>query len=374
MRPVAQATVTPLASIFGSGFLVVVPVLASAVGPYSVGAIAGVLLLAYGVGGVIRHNITIVEPALRDDPPRAAVVLERASAVALVFAYVLSVCLYLHILAAFALRAFDADSAVNKSVLVTGAVATIVILGVVGGTKRLEALEKYALAITLAIAALLLLAFAYFDIRAAGSTPGLVFVDVPNREPFEALRVVAGTLIVVQGFETTRYLGNRYDAEVRVRASRWSQWISAGVYIAFVALAMPLVPGLHGEYDADSLFDLTLLASALLPIPLVVAAAVSQFSAAVADAVAAAGGIEEVSGGRLKRRWAYIGIGAAAIVLAWSGDTLTIIAWASRAFALYYLLQCFVALTVCPFARRKVWISVVAVALLFVTIFAEPAG
>lgn len=374
MREVTQATVTPLASIFGSGFLVVVPVLASAVGPYSVVAMIAVLGLAYGVGEVIRHNITIIEPALGRDPPRSAILLEQASTYALIFAYVLSVCLYLHILAAFALKPFGADSAFNKSVLVTVVTSAIVWMGIAGGLRALESLEKYALLVTLAIVALLLTGFARYDVLAATSPEGLPWLAVPERTPWSSLRIVAGTLIVVQGFETTRYLGHSYDAETRVRASRWSQIVAAVVYVAFVALALPLVPSLMGNYDANSLFDLSMTASALLPLPLVIAAAMSQFSAAVADTVAAAGSTEEVTGGRFGTRWAYAGVGAGAIALAWTGDTLEVIAWASRAFAFYYLLQCLVALTICPVARRKIWISVVVGALAFVTIFAVPAG
>lgn len=374
MKRLTQATVTPLASIFGSGFLVVVPVLASAVGQYSVVAMSAVVFLAYGVGGVIRHNITIVEPALQGDPPRMAVLLEQASTYALIFAYVLSVCLYLHILAAFALKPFDLDSRFNKSALVTICIASIVLLGIVGGLKPLEALEKYALGVTLAIVALVLLGFARYDLLAAASAKGLNLPHVSDRTPWEALRIVAGTLIIVQGFETTRYLGDSYDVETRVRASRWSQWIAAVVYVAFVALAMPLVPSLQGDYDANSLLDLSMTASVLLPIPLVIAASMSQFSAAVADTIAAAGSADEVSRGRVRKTWAYAGVGIGATALAWTGDTLTVIAWASRAFAFYYLLQCLVALTICPVARRKIWVSLVAFALAFVTIFAEPAG
>lgn len=374
MGKLIQATVTPLASIFGSGFLVVLPVLASAVGPYSVVAMSAVLVVAWGVGGVIRHNITIIEPALAKDPPRLAVLLEQASNYALIFAYVLSICLYLHILAAFVLRPFEVDTAFNKSVLVTVSIGCIMLLGIAGGLKRLEALEKYALYVTLLIVVLLLLGFARYDILAAGSATGLALPPMPERTPWEIATIVAGALIIVQGFETTRYTGGSYDARTRVRASWWSQIVAAVVYLSFVALGTPLVASLQGRYDADSLFDLSMTASVLLPIPLVIAATMSQFSAAVADTVAAVGSAEEVSRGRLKPTGAYLGIGIGATVLAWGGDTLTVIAWASRAFALYYLLQCLVALTICPVARRKIWISLIAIILAFVTVFAVPAG
>ena len=55
------------------------------------------------------------------------------------------------------------------------------------------------------------------------------------------LTIIAGTLIVVQGFETPRYLGDEFDAETRIKASRLSQIISTMVYILFVALVLPLV-------------------------------------------------------------------------------------------------------------------------------------
>ena len=150
--------------------------------------------------------------------------------------------------------------------------------------------------------------------------------------------------------------------------------IAAAVYIPFVALAMPLLPTLAGSYDANSLFDLAMTASVLLPIPVVVAAAMSQLSAAVADSVAAVGSATELSRGRLRTTWAYAGVGLGAIALAWTGDTLTVVAWTSRAFALYYLLQCLIALAVCRHAGRRVWLLLVAVLLTFVTLFAEPAG
>ena len=52
---------TPLASMFGSGFLVIVPVLASAVGPYAVWAMLAVAFVAFHVGAIVRHNILVAE-------------------------------------------------------------------------------------------------------------------------------------------------------------------------------------------------------------------------------------------------------------------------------------------------------------------------
>lgn len=108
-----QARSTPLASIFGSGFLVIVPILNAAVGPYSVLAMAGVCALAYAVGSVIRFNIRHGEPMLESGTASARVVkFENTSNLALVLAYAISVCLYIHILASFLLGAFNFNTPV----------------------------------------------------------------------------------------------------------------------------------------------------------------------------------------------------------------------------------------------------------------------
>jgi hypothetical protein len=96
------ATTTPLASIFGSGFLVIIPILAGAVGPYAWLAMICVCALVYAEGSVLRFNIRNTEPMLEaGTAPLRAVHLERTSDLALVVAYAISVCLYIRILAAF---------------------------------------------------------------------------------------------------------------------------------------------------------------------------------------------------------------------------------------------------------------------------------
>jgi predicted lipid-binding transport protein (Tim44 family) len=60
-----KATVTPLASIMGSGFLVSAPLLAGIVGNLAVVCMAILLVLAFAVGGAIRFNIRHFEPIAR---------------------------------------------------------------------------------------------------------------------------------------------------------------------------------------------------------------------------------------------------------------------------------------------------------------------
>jgi hypothetical protein len=369
-----EATSTPLASIFGSGFLVIVPILAGAVGSYAVWAMAAVCALAFAVGSVIRFNIRHAEPVLAETPPESTLSFERASDLALVLAYVISVCLYIHILSAFVLGGMGHDDPVAEDLLTTSVIAVITIVGAVRGLSVLEELEEWALYVTLLIIALLLIGFGSFDVAAWQSPAGFVLPKALDHTPWQVLTIVGGTLIVVQGFETTRYMGEIFDAEARVRASRSSQLISTAVYVAFIALALPVVHTLNGEYDDNSLITIVGNSAAWLTLPLVVAAALSQFSAAVADTLAASGNLEEVTHEHLKERFGYFFVGGGAIALTWSADTLEILALASRAFAFYYLLQCFVAISVSRSTLQRVGMLAVAAALAFITVFAVPAG
>jgi hypothetical protein len=374
MNKLLDATSTPLSSIFGSGFLVIVPVLADAVGAWSVLAMALVCLLAYAVGAVVRFNIRQAEPVLAEDPGEATLSFERASDLALILAYVISICLYLHILSAFVLGGIKADTQFNENILTTAVIAFITAVGMTKGLKSLDILEEWGLWITLLIIALLLAGFAFYDWNAWQSPAGIKLVDSLPHTPWEVVTIVAGTLIVVQGFETPRYLGDIFDTDTRVRASRWSQVLSTGVYLVFVALALPVVHTLNGHYNDNSLIMLVRTAVPLLVAPLVIAAALSQFSAAVADTMAATGNIEEVTGGHLKIRWACALVGLGAVAISWSASTLEILALASRAFAFYYLLQCLVAITVSQSWLQRAGIALLATVLGFITVFAVPAG
>jgi hypothetical protein len=374
MKPIINATTTPLASIFGSGFLVIVPILAGAVGPYSVLAMAVVCAVAYAVGSVIRFNIKYAEPVLAGEPSEATLSLERSSDLALVVAYVVSVCLYLHILAAFVFGGLSVDSPLHEDLLTSAVIILITIIGVVKGLDVLGSLEKWALYVTLAIIAVLIFGFGVSDWTAWRSPSGIEMIKALDHTPWEILTIVGGTLIVVQGFETPRYLGERFPADLRISASRWAQIISTLVYLAFVALALPLLDTLNGKYDDNSLIALVGAVSGLLVVPLIVAAALSQFSAAVADTLAATGNLQEATHGHIGSKWGCLLVGGGALALTWSGNTYEILALASRAFAFYYLMQCLVAISVSRSTLQRLGMGLLAVVLGFITVFAVPAS
>jgi hypothetical protein len=113
-----EARATPLASIFGSGFLVIVPILNGAVGPYALVAMAFVCALAYAMGSVIRYNIRNAEPLLAESNASARILrLERTANLALVMAYAISVCLYIHILAAFLLGGLGVNTPRRENIV-----------------------------------------------------------------------------------------------------------------------------------------------------------------------------------------------------------------------------------------------------------------
>ena len=373
LKELMTATATPLASIFGSGFLVIVPILSGLVGPYSVLAMAAVCALAYAVGSVVRFNIAHFEPLLEaDNAPLLARRSEQVADVALVLAYVISVSLYINILSAFLLHGIGLDNPLHEHIVTVSVISFIALVGAVRGLDMLQKLESYALRITLVIIVAVLIGFGGYDLDVAEAGT-LQWPSLPDATPWLILTTLGGTLIVTQGFETSRYLGQEFDRQTRIRSSRLSQIVSTGVYLLFVALATPLMYFLGDTVDDSALIVLAGKAAVWLPAPLIAAAVLSQFSAAVADTIAGAGNMIEVSEQRIDRRLAYLGICGFAIVLAFH-ETLTLVALASRAFAFYYLLQCMVAIGITRNTFERAAIGLVAVVLAFITVFAVPVG
>lgn len=372
-RTTLRATATPLASIFGSGFLVIVPVLNGAVGPWAPVAMAVVCALAYAVGSVVRFNIRRVEPLVERGAASAGIQRgERMADVALVLAYAISVCLYVRILAAFVLGGFGMDSDWGEQLVAVSVISVIGATGYIRGLEMLESLEQWALLLTMMIIVALLVGFGLYDLG-KWQGPGLVFPDVPANDVWTVLTQVGGTLIVVQGFETSRYLAEEYDTDTRVASCRLAQLVATGVYLLFVSLATPIMHVLPQAVADDGLLLVVGEAAPLLVLPLVIAAALSQFSAAVADTIGGGGNLQEATHDHIDSRHAYLGICGFAVAMAFF-DTLQILALASRAFAFYYALQCLVAYQAAERGAQRVGIAALAVVLLFITFFAVPAG
>lgn len=374
--PFWRATVTPLASIIGSGFLVVVPLLAGVAGPLSVVAIAAVVALSFWIGDAIRFTMRHNE-SLGLAGTTTAPALERLSDLALAAAYVISITFYIRLMSGFVLTGLDVYSPFNADVLATAVLLFIGLYGWRRGLGGLERLEEYSVTIKLAIIASLLAGLLYHD---ASQGYGLNGLPLPSSGLWDGLRELAGMLLIVQGFETSKYLSSAYSAPMRCRSMTFAQILAGIIYVAFVALAMPMMPQFVGMAPSETaIIDLSRNITLALPVMLVIAAAMSQFSAAIADTIGAGGVAEEESRGHVPARVSYLGIALLAVALIWNSNIFQVVALASRAFAFYYMLQAIsaavLAARVCD-GRRRQWLmlgySSQALLLLLIVLFALP--
>jgi hypothetical protein len=373
--PAWRAMVTPLASIIGSGFLVIAPVMASVSGSDAVRDMALIILAAWLIGGVIRFNILHAEPGDGGSVPLLAV--SALSELCLSAAYVISTAFYIRLLASFALSQGHWAGKLNEDLLATAILAAIGLIGWARGLKGLERVEVISVSVKLAIIAALLVALSVHDAGAHMPADG-AFRD--GYDGLTRLRMLMGMLLVVQGFETSRYLSQAYSRDLRRRSMAWAQGLSGVIYIAFLALVLPMLPGLSGAPpDETAIIGLAAQAAAVMAPLLIVAAVMSQLSAAVADTLGAGGLVAEETRGRLSQRAAYPLLVALAIALIWAFDIFEVIAIASRAFATYYALQAVIAVAAAWKVHRGWrragavgWFVLMALALAAVALFALP--
>jgi len=338
-----QATVTPLASIMGSGFLVSAPLLAGIVGNLAVICMAVLLVLAYCVGYAIRFNIRHFEPIENagHGPAQTTAFLSR---LVLAGAYFISVSYYLQLLAAFLLSSIGIDNPALPNSVTSALLIVIGGVGIWRGLDELGRIEKYAVALNLGMIGALLCALAIYNVGLL-TTGRWALPDISSTIDLHDLRVLLGLLIVVQGFEASRYLGDAFPAEQRIVTMRRAQLLSAAIYLVFIGLATVLFNKNLGA-DVTAIIAMTKPVAAVLPVLLAIAAIGSQFSAAVADTEGAGGLIEDITQRKVPTRYAYLLILLATLALTWETNVNLIIAYASRAFACFYMLQCCVAFLV----------------------------
>lgn len=364
---------TPLASILGSGLLIIVPVLERTLGSWAVLGAVGVCAVAWLVGTAVRHCVSVVEPLAAAGKLDAVTRrIDRAADAVIVVAYVISVALYLRIMAQYVVAyATGGDGQLFERIIACTTVVGIVGVGLLRGFAGLDRLDRVSLVAVLALTTVLGLTLAVDDGRALVGG-GLRLPPVPDLGLGGVLLVLGGIVITVQGFETVRYLGDEFDAETRVWASRVAQLVAASIYIGFVAVATPLM-GLGTPAGADdTLLDVTARVAPWLALPLVLSAVLSQLSAAIADTAAAEGNLRAFWGWMRGRR-PYLVSGVAAVVLAATVPTFTIVAVASRAFAAYYALQAVLALRTSRGVGRKLAYGTLAALMAAIAVLAEPA-
>ena len=146
-----RAVITPLASIIGSGFLVLGPILARNYGLYAPVMMAVLCVTAWFFGSAIRFNIRAIE----DDAPRSGMAagIETASSWALAFAYFISVAYYLNLFGAFGVDLIPGTEPFHAKLLTTAIFGLILAVGWFRGFRSLERLEYGSVTAKLAIIA-----------------------------------------------------------------------------------------------------------------------------------------------------------------------------------------------------------------------------
>lgn len=337
-----RAAITPLASIIGSGFLILGPILEVSYGAWAPAAMALLCLVAYLFGNAIRFNI-----ATRADgehaPGGLESRLETAASWALAFAYFISVAYYLNLFGAFAVSKAPLNDPFWARIVTSAMFALIVAVGWFKGFHALERLEQISVGAKLAIIAGLLFGLAWFF--AGRVSGGGLIVNPLETSGWAAITLGFGLIVTVQGFETSRYLGEEYDATTRIRSMRLAQIVASAIYMTYVLLIAFLFEAGSYRLTETAIIDLMGVVAPILPFLLIAAALSAQFSAAVADTSGSGGLVTELTASRVSPKQAYAILTVLGLVLTWSLDIFEIISYASRAFAFYYALQSAIAAT-----------------------------
>ncbi len=334
-----KATVTPLASIIGSGFLVVGPVLIHAFGGWAPLAMLALCAVAYFFGAVMRRNI--LDRHCGNNRHSLSLHFETASSWVLALAYVISVTYYLNLFGAFAVRTVAEENQQAGRMITSGVLILILALGWHKGFAALEKLEQASVSLKLAVIAGLLGGLMVFGVE-TGLDGDFVFNPL-HTSGWQALTLMFGLIVTVQGFETSRYLSDEYGAAVRIRSMKLAQWLSAGIYLAYVVLLAYLFTPDQTNLSETAIIDLMGYVAPVLPVLLILAALSAQLSAAIADTGGCGGLVRELTRHKISERQTYALLVSVGLILTWAVDIFAIISYASRAFALYYALQCAVA-------------------------------
>ena len=346
------------------------PILVSAYGRNAPLVMAGLCLGAYLFGAAIRFNIlarNVPHPVQDMTVER----LEIGASWALVFAFMISVAYYLNLFGAFGVSLTPYDGAISAKLLTSAIYLLILVVGWLYGFKALEKMEYAAVTIKLAIIAGLLVGLTYYFYHTAVTT-GLHFHEA-DLSGWPALTLAFGLIITVQGFETSRYLGHDYDPATRIKSMQLAQVVAGVIYMIYIGLFAYAFDRGEFQLSETAIIDMMGLITPILPLLLVMAALAAQFSAAIADTSGSGGLFEELTRGRMTARYGYALLVAIGLFLTWEADVFQIIAYASRAFAIYYTLQSAIAARrafIAPTAwSRKAGFSLLVILGLLIVLF-----
>ena len=139
---------------------------------------------------------------------------------------------------------------------------------------------------------------------------------------------------------------------------------------------IPLMGTDSKETGVAAIVDILRPVALVLPLLITVGALASQSSAAVADAIGAGGLLNDITKGRIPVRYTYPWIATISAIVTWETDVFSLIAFASRCFALYYALECLVAALSANergLRGRAAWYGLLMLICAAIVVFGTPA-
>lgn len=356
-----QATVVPLANIMDIGFVAMTPIIVHITGLDSVLMLLGLCALGYAMGWVMRLNIERFEPVSGEKGLLRSI--SRVAQWALIAASLVNVAYYLQLLGSAIIFPFDFGATDNQTIVTIIAVGSLVGLGVIGfffGLGKLNQLGDRTTAFNLAAVSAIIVGFLAYNVVVALQGNW----SLPDYNPpltATGGRQILGFFALVQGFEASRYLGDEFSAARRIKTMRLAQIISTVAFVLFPASALILFAQTLPKPTPAASVQIGQVASPVLPLLVLLLAIGSQSSASINAISSRSDVLEEVTDEKIPRRYTFplLAVGAIAIVLV--TDVLTAVAAASRVFAVFFSIQCLIALIMA--VRDEKWVRVVGITL-----------
>ena len=359
-----QATVVPLANIMDVGFLMMTPIIVVLVGydaPIFMLAICGVAIAAgFAISYNIRHYEAI-EGAGHGDAEGGDRILSlgAVSQWALFAASVVNIGYYSQLMMILVLEPLGLNTEDRVTWTAVIVLLALAIVGYTRGLDELNTLGNRTTAFNLAAIVTVVIAFVAFNIEEAIAGRWDFPEYNPPNDP-DRMRKLLGFFAMVQGFEASRYIGSRFDGELRITTMRWAQYIATACFTVLITASLLLFANEQPEPDATAFFKIAKQVSGVLPYLILVAAIGSQLSAIVNATSSRSDLLIEATRGTLQRRYTFLLLLVPAMVIVVFTNVTDAVSLASRVFAAYFLLQALIALILS--ARVRSWPRVAAFA------------
>lgn len=348
-----QAMVVPLANIMDVGFLVLSPIIVVLVGFSAPLYMLGICLIAMAAGLVMAYNIRNYEPLVGSpDPLHKLAAWANWSLFAASMANIAYYTMLLMTLVLLPLELYSEDRVTTTSIIL---LVAVIFVGYSGRLPVLNKLGDRTTAFNLAALFAVLAAFAVYNLFEALEGDWSLPAYDPTVDS-DSLRKILGLFAMVQGFEASRYIGTRFSGEVRITTMRWAQVIASSVFVLLIALVLLPFGQFRPAPDATAIFVVSKQVSPYLPWLILAAAIGSQLSAITNATSSRSDLLVEATHDTMERRYTFPILLVPTIMIVLFADVTDAVAIASRIFAVYFVIQAIIAVTLAY--RARAWPSV----------------